>query len=124
MRLTAALSLACVIGLVTAAQADAWKVLVANAGDDTVTIIDSETHATVGSPIAVGDNPQSIAITPDGAYAFVANQGAGTVSVIDVHGGALVGDAIAVGDGPRDISDSPDGAHVYVLNQNGGHENI
>src|SRR3954469_14113205 len=111
MRLTAALSLACVIGLVTAAQADAWKVLVANGGDDTVTVIDTQTHATVGQPIAVGGNPQSIAITPDGNYAFVANHDADSVSIISIHAAVVVGNPIAVGDGPRDISVSPDGAY-------------
>src|SRR4051812_5663984 len=128
MRLTAALSLACVIGLVTAAQADAWTVLVANAGDDTVTIIDTQTHVAVGQPIAVGDNPQSIAITPDGAYAYVANHDADTVSIIALHGApggaAVATGAITVGDGPRDVAVSPDGAYVYVLNQNGGSETI
>jgi YVTN family beta-propeller protein len=124
LAVSVALSLACVIGLVTAASADASQVLVANAGDDTVTVIDTQTHAAVGQPIHVGDNPQSIAITPDGAYAFVANHDADTVSVIDVHAAAVVGNPIAVGDGPRDISVSPDGAYVYVLNQNGGQESI
>src|SRR3954447_1206921 len=124
MRLTAALSLAWAIILVTAAQADAWQVLVANAGDDTVSIVDTQPHATVGQPIAVGDNPQSIAITPDGAYAFVANHDADTVSVIALHAAGVVGEPIAVGDGPRDIAVSPDGASVYVLNQNGGVETI
>jgi YVTN family beta-propeller protein len=104
--------------LVAAAEADARQVLVANAGDDTVTIIDTQTHAPVGEPIPVGDNPQSIAITPDGAYAFVANQGADTVSVIDLSTAAVVGDPIEVEDGPRDIAAGPLGDYVYVLNQN------
>jgi YVTN family beta-propeller protein len=123
-RVGGALLLVCVIGLVPAAQADARQVLVANAGDDTVTILDTQTHATVGQPIAVGDNPQSIAITPDGNYAFVANHDADSVSIISIHAAAVVGNPIPVGDGPRDISVSPDGAYVYVLNQNGGAENI
>src|SRR4051794_32043875 len=103
-----ALFLACAIGLLTAGQASARQILVANAGDDTVTIIDTATHAPAGQPIPVGDNPQSIAITPDGAYAFVANHDADTVSVIDLRGGpdgaAAATGSITVGDGPRDIA--------------------
>src|SRR3954462_11896243 len=109
-RVRRVLLLTCVISLATVAQAGARQVLVANAGDDTVTIIDTQAHATVGQPIPVGDNPQSIAITPDGAYAFVANHDADTVSIIAIHGAAVVGSPIAVGDGPRDVSVSPDGA--------------
>lgn len=52
-------------------------------GEFTVSVIDSASHAVVGSPIVVGSFPTSIAITADGTRAYVGNEGAGTVSVID-----------------------------------------
>jgi YVTN family beta-propeller protein len=113
-----AVSLACSICLDTGSQADARQLFVANAGDDTVSVIDTKTHAMVGQPIPVGGNPRGIAITRDGAYAFVANYDADAVSVIDVHASAVVGTPIAVPDGPIAVAASPDGALVYVLSRN------
>ena len=113
-----AVLLACWVYASTAAQAAARQLLVANAGDDNVSVIDTETHATVGQPIPVGDNPRGIAITRDGRYAFVANFDSDTVSVIDVHTDAVVGSPISVPDGPLAVAASPDGARVYVLSAN------
>src|ERR1044071_7627367 len=56
---------------------------VVNPADDSVSVIrpDSNTRIT---KIAVGDEPQSVALTPDGQYAYVANAAAGTVSIIQI----------------------------------------
>ena len=37
---------------------------------------------TAGPPITVGNDPDDIAITPDGKTAYVANSGSGTVTPI------------------------------------------
>jgi YVTN family beta-propeller protein len=52
-------------------------------GEFTVSMIDTASHAVVGSPITVGSFPTSIAITADGMQAYVGNEGSSTVSVID-----------------------------------------
>lgn len=54
-----------------------------NNGEFTVSMIDTASHAVVGSPITVGSFPTSIAITADGTQAYVGNEGSNTVSVID-----------------------------------------
>src|SRR5437764_12780243 len=53
----------------------------ANPSDNSVSVIRPDNNTRIAK-IAVGQEPQSIALTPDGQYAYVANAAAGTVSVI------------------------------------------
>src|SRR5204863_4548361 len=55
-----------------------WSV---NPGDDSVSVIRPDNNTRLAK-IAVGDEPQSVTLTPDGQYAYVANAAAGTVSVV------------------------------------------
>lgn len=87
---------------------------IANRDDDTVSVIDTATD-TVVSTIAVGDYPQGLAVTPDGARVFVANQTAGTVSVIDTVTRAVIA-TIPTGLAPTSVAMDPSGALAYVVN--------
>ena len=60
-----------------------------NSGDDTVTVLNTGTYATVGEPIAVGDEPDGVAISPDGGTVFVAQRGGG-IAVIDANTAEVV----------------------------------
>ena len=51
--------------------------------DDTVAMIRTATNKLAGQ-VVVGIDPTSVAIAPDGKYAYVANYLGGTVSVIDI----------------------------------------
>jgi YVTN family beta-propeller protein len=88
---------------------------VANAGADTVSVIDTADN-TVADTVPVGDFPLGVAITPDGAFAYVANAAAGTVSVIDTLTNT-VADTVPVGDFPLGVAITPDGAFAYVTNK-------
>ncbi len=101
-----------------AAPATARNAYVANRSSNSVSVIDTATNATVGSPITVGSNPRAIAITPDGTRAYVANQSSNSVSVVDTATNATVAPAIAVGDQPFAIAITPDGGRAYVANAN------
>jgi YVTN family beta-propeller protein len=59
------------------------------AGDDTVSIIDTENYAVLGE-ITVGDGPRGIAITSNGKYAIVANAWGDSVSIIDLDSDTVV----------------------------------
>ncbi len=61
---------------------------VANNGDGTVTQINLSTFLTVGSALAVGSDPPSIAIDPTGTYAYVANSSGSTVTKINLSTGS------------------------------------
>ena len=68
---------------------------------NTVSVIDTATNAVVGSPIAVGVEPEGIAIDPSGTRVLVANSASNTVSVIDTATNTVIGAPIAVGERPR-----------------------
>lgn len=97
---------------------------VANANDDTVSAIDADPtsqtfNMVIGNPIAVGDVPFGIAITPDGRHAYVTGGG---ISVIDTDPTSqtfnmVIGNPIGVGTFPFGIAITPDGRHAYVTNQ-------
>jgi hypothetical protein len=63
-------------------------VVVANSGENTVTVIDTQLLGVVGDGIVaripVGANPADVVVTPDGTRAFVTNLGDGSISVIDL----------------------------------------
>src|ERR1700712_1816076 len=81
----------------------------------TVTPIELATD-TAGTPIPVGNNPEGIAITPDGKTAYVTIKGDGTVTPIDVAT-EMPGTPIPVGNRPSEIAITPDGSTAYVTNQ-------
>ncbi|WP_148588551.1 IPT/TIG domain-containing protein [Streptomyces sp. WAC01526] len=66
----------------------------------------------------MGDTPEGITLTPDGARVYVANRGSNTVSVIDTATNTVI-DTIATGAGPTDVAISPDGTRAYVASFSG-----
>lgn len=91
---------------------------VVNSGSDTVTPIDLVSRKK-GAAIAVGADPQAIAITPDGKTAYVVNSGSDTVTPIDV-GTRRAGRPIKVGRDPQGIAITPDGKTAYVVDTGSG----
>jgi 6-phosphogluconolactonase len=107
-------------------------VYVANAGIPTNTFnvsayaVNATTGALTpvpGSPFATGVQPSSVAINPNGQFAYVANEGleVGDVSVytINASNGALTpvpGSPFAAGHESVSVAVSPNGKFVYVVN--------
>ncbi|HVV89394.1 MAG TPA: PKD domain-containing protein [Solirubrobacterales bacterium] len=111
----AAIAVVCALACLGAASASAAQLaVVGNHGSGSVSILNTETNQVVGSPIDVGSGPASIAITPDGRYAYVANAFGGSVSVIEPSTGTAVGSPIEVGGNPFGIAITPDGSRVFV----------
>src|SRR6185369_6724440 len=88
---------------------------VVNVASNDVSVIDT-TSNTVVATIAVGPQPNGVAVTPNGERVYVSNFQADTVSVIDAATRAVVG-TIGVGEEPVGIAISPDGTRVYVANR-------
>ena len=83
-----------------------------------VSLIDTSTNKVVGQPVATGEGPASVAITPDGKYAYVADVFGESVSVIETGLRRKVGE-IEVGNEPFGIALFPSGNNpqwVYVAN--------
>ena len=101
-----------------------WAV---NPGDDSVSVIRPDNNTRLAK-IGVGDEPQSVALTPDNQYAYVANAAAGTVTVIKINDplwgtfSAVVDTSVGsngqltTGAEPWNIVCSPDGKRVFVAN--------
>ena len=70
----------------------------ANNGNATASVIDTKTNTLVKT-ISVGSQPEDVAITPDGGFAYMTNNGDGTVSVIDTTANIVV-KTITVGSSP------------------------
>jgi YVTN family beta-propeller protein len=70
-------------------------------------------------PVALGDDPRCVAVTPDQAYAYVTNYADDTVSVIALANYEVI-ETIDVGNGPCGISVTGFGDFVYVVNQLAG----
>ncbi|MEL7426539.1 MAG: YncE family protein [Bacteroidota bacterium] len=68
--------------------------------------------------VPVGQNPQSIVISPDGKYAFVANFTAATVSVIAMQeeNMPVIHTIKVFGSEPNSITISPNGEYAFVTN--------
>lgn len=88
---------------------------VANTNDNTVSVIDTATDATVGSPIPVGQAPQGVGVSPNGGRVYVADWVTDNVSVIDTATNTVVA-TIAVGSFPTGVAVNPDGGEVYITN--------
>ncbi len=87
---------------------------VALSGDDAVAVLDlSGASPTVTVP--VGDQPDGVAITPDGKYAYVSDEGDDAVSVISTADRAVVATVLLpVGSEPHGVAITPDGSEAWV----------
>jgi YVTN family beta-propeller protein len=92
----------------------ARTVYVANAGDDTVSVIDAATGTVTGT-IPVGSGPDAVAVDPAARTVYVANADGGTVSVID-GATSTVTATLPVGSWPDGVAVDPGTHTAYVAN--------
>lgn len=89
--------------------------LVANAGSNTVSVVNiapSQTHGVIAT-IGVGVQPVAIMIDNAGTYAYVANLGSGTVSKISLSSNTVVGTGV-VGSSPTALAMDASGTAFWV----------
>ena len=101
-----------------------WNV---NPLGNSVSVLRTDTNALLAT-IPTGAEPQSVALTPNGQYAYVANAADGTVSVIKINDSAWgtfsaaldttagTGGHITTGAEPWSVVCSPDGNRIFVAN--------
>jgi YVTN family beta-propeller protein len=117
----AAIAALCAVFCVTAASASAAQPLLwaSNFGEDTVSTLDSATGRAVGTPIAVPDEPESIAITPNGRRAVVVSDGFGNVTLIDTATRTPV-ESFDLESAVAMVAISPDGQRAYAALESEG----
>lgn len=94
---------------------DGTRVYVANALDDTLSVIDTSTNE-VTDTVHLWGTPRFVAVNPDGTRVYVTNNaGTETLSVIDTSTNT-VSKEITVGPNSRGVVVHPDGTKVYVAN--------
>ena len=99
-----------------ALSGDSQRLINVNPDSNSVSVFDVTTDTPVKvAEVAVGKDPGSVAIHPDGTRAYVANAFDGTVSIIDLtyYG---VSTTINVGVEPMALALSPNGTRLYVAN--------
>jgi len=82
--------------------------------EGSVSAFDTRTGQAIGSPIPAGNEPQEIAITPDGKTAYVAVKESRSVVAIDTRTNTVVGAPIPVGQRPLGVAITPDGKTAYI----------
>jgi YVTN family beta-propeller protein len=94
---------------------------IANRDSNQVSVLDTGTNHLVGGQIELGAGaePASVAVTPDGRFAYVADAGDEAVSVIDTATRKTVGEPIEVGRLPFGIAITPDGRLAFVTDRAG-----
>ncbi|HVX34479.1 MAG TPA: PKD domain-containing protein [Solirubrobacterales bacterium] len=108
---------ACVLLGAGAASARAAPLaVVGSVTSDEVSVLDTATNQLVRQ-IKVGDGPASVAVTPDGCYAYVADAVGESVSVVDLSTLDTVGEPIEVGKMPYGIAITPDGGLACVTDR-------
>jgi YVTN family beta-propeller protein len=90
------------------------RVLTANAGADSVTLVDVSDGEVIAE-LPCGRKPSAVAVSPDGRRAAVSNLGSGTVTLFKVRDNSLntIGD-VTVGPLPCGLAFAADGALLYV----------
>src|SRR3989440_2869644 len=94
---------------------------VVNPSDNSVSVIRPDNNTRLAK-IAVGQEPQSVALTPDNQYAYVANAAGNSVTIIHISDpawgtfSATVDSTLTTGSEPWNIVCSPDGRRIFVAN--------
>ncbi|HWH19888.1 MAG TPA: PKD domain-containing protein [Solirubrobacterales bacterium] len=104
-----------VIAAAVAASASAAQLgVVGERESNQVSFVNTATNKAVGGPVEAGKGPTSVAITPDGKYAYVTDVFGESVSVIETGLRRKVTTIEEVGLRPFGIAITPDGKYAYA----------
>jgi YVTN family beta-propeller protein len=107
----AVLAFACAVAATGASAAP--LAFIANRESNSLSVFGTGTNTLVPGEIKVGDEPASVAITPDGEYAYVTDAGGKAVSLVSSKLRIQLKE-IEVGTNPFGIAITPDGEYAYV----------
>lgn len=91
------------------------KLVLASQDTNKAVILDARTGGVVAQ-VDVGDEPEGVAVSPDGRFAYVTAESADMVDVIDLARDARLRE-VKVGSRPRSVLFSADGSRAYVTGE-------
>lgn len=94
--------------------------VVAETGSNHVSLINAATNKPIAPSIEAGDGPTSVAITPDGKFAYVTDSNGESVTVIETGLRRKVTTIEKVGKNPYGIAITPNGEYAYVTDRGSG----
>jgi YVTN family beta-propeller protein len=97
------------------------KLVASNTADDTISIVDLSTLAT--RTLKLDDEPEHMALAPDGVLLAIGNIAAGTVSLVSLEQERELGRVSGLFD-PHNLTFSPDGSLLYVANLGANHVSV
>ncbi len=100
-----------------ALDASRLRGFIALAGEDQVQELDLVTGEELRRiPLAAGDEPREVALTPDGALLVTVNPGSDSASIVDTTAGAVI-TKVPTGEVPSALLLDRSGRRAYVLNR-------
>jgi YVTN family beta-propeller protein len=109
-----AAAIAVVVAMPAASASAAQLAVVGERDSNQVSFVNAATNKLVGGPVEAGEGPTSVAITPDGKYAYVTDVFGKSVSVIETGLRRNVATIEEVGGSPFGVAITPDGRYAYV----------
>jgi YVTN family beta-propeller protein len=97
------------------------SLVASNTGDNTISIVDLRTLQT--RSLELDDEPEHMALAPDGVLLAIGNIAAGTVSLVSLERAAEVARVAGLFE-PHNLTFSPDGALLYVANLGANHVSV
>jgi YVTN family beta-propeller protein len=97
------------------------KLVASNTADDTISIVDLGSLRT--RTLELDDEPEHMALAPDGVLLAIGNIAAGTVSLVSLEQETEVARVAGLFD-PHNLTFSPDGALLYVANLGANHVSV
>ena len=99
----------------------AGKLVASNTADDTISIVDLRSLQT--KTLELDDEPEHMALAPDGVLLAIGNLAAGTVSLVSLEQERELARVSGLFD-PHNLTFSPDGALLYVANLGANHVSV
>ena len=97
------------------------KLVASNTADDTISLVDLSTLKT--RTLELDDEPEHMALGPDGVLLAVGNIAAGSVSLVSLEHETELARVTGLFD-PHNLTFSPDGALLYVANLGANHVSV
>jgi YVTN family beta-propeller protein len=90
------------------------RLFVLNSGDDTMSVVDTNSNNVVSGPVPVAASPYDIVVSPNGQRLFVSATNLGSVQVLDALTSQQIGGLVKTGTAASGLALNAAGTRLYV----------